>query len=218
MSVQTAASIAALWASGAIAYEITQPLPPCENRAPLAAPVAARPIGLPPILDGQCKWVLPEVNTVGAAAAWWCERPDKPPLLIPYAVEWASVTPEMRDDFVALMWPGDRAARMQAMQAKYGTKHFLDMCNVWGPMRERINAARPPDPVPSAWRVAPFGTQRTRPAYKLAGVTLGAASGRADVGAACACPSTPLVINRATHCPVAAGPVDVVTACERVTP
>ncbi len=157
-----------LGAAAAMAFEITQPLPPCVDRgAPLPAPVAVRPIGLPPVLDGRCHWVLPEVNAVGAAAAWWCERENKPPLLIPYAVEWAAVTPEMRDDFVALMWPGDRAARMQAMQTKYGTKHFLDMCNVWGPMRERINAARPADPVPVTWTVLPVSTG-VRPSYLLA--------------------------------------------------
>lgn len=197
-----------LWAVAAMAFELTQPLPPCVDRAEaLPAPVAARPIGLPPVLDGRCRWVLPEVNAVGAAAAWWCERENKPPLLIPYAVEWAAVTPEMRDDFVALMWPGDRAARMQAMQAKYGTKHFLDMCNVWGPMRERINAARPADPVPATWVVAPVSTGQ-RPSYLLTGEALTRESGKflptmtAGKPTACTCdgPGNTATLNGLKYC------------------
>lgn len=138
-------AIAAAWS--APRAQMTSPLPECvtatQPPAPRALPTPAKPIGLPEQFGGSCTTVL-EVNRIGGAAAFWCkQRAVKPPLLYLYAVEWNAVTPALLADFSHLGTPGDNRQRIADMQAKYQTRHVLDMCDVWGPARERINAARP---------------------------------------------------------------------------
>ena len=127
--------------------QLTAPLPVCVEvdvlKPPRAVPLPVKPIGLPVQLKGSCTTVL-EANTEGAAAAFWCKQTaPKPSILYLYAVEWSAITPAMVTDYATLGLPGDNRARIQSMQVKYQTKNVLDMCNVWGPARDRINAARP---------------------------------------------------------------------------
>lgn len=139
-------ALAAVGPGGPLAQVAAQ-LPECkasdQPEAPRALPTPAKPIGLPEQFGGSCTTVL-EVNRIGGAAAFWCkQRAVKPPLLYLYAVEWNAVTPALLADFSHLGTPGDNRQRIADMQAKYQTRHVLDMCDVWGPARERINAARP---------------------------------------------------------------------------
>jgi len=181
--------IAALIALFTIAAnaQILIPLQPCiTDRPDLPLPTPAKPVGLPQQMQGDCTSVI-EANGVGAAAAFWCKRPaPQPPKLYLYAVRWDAITPAMLTDYAALGLPGDNAERIRAMQAKYQTKSAWDMCEVWEPMRERINAAMPAsEPLP-VWKVAPNGTYPDRPSYAVTnGVRATTSKTRALVGAAC---------------------------------
>lgn len=128
--------------------QIPWPLPECVESPPLRAlpkPVP-RPIGTPLQLKGSCPAVY-ELNEYGLAVAFWCKQaPPKPPVLHLYAVrtEFVQSHPELLVDIAMLGLPGaDNRDRIQQLQSKYQTVHVLDMCEVWEPMRSRIDAARP---------------------------------------------------------------------------
>ena len=218
------------------AQNFTAPLPACADRPPLATlPVPVAPSGIPEPLrlslapaDSTipvCKTVI-EVNAVGGAAAFWCGAAGKAPELSLYAVRWSVVTPDMVTDFMQLGLPGNSRERIRAMQAKYQTTNVWDMCDVWGPARDRINAAMPmpmpmptppPAPLPGAWKVAPFGTvATTRPAFSVTnGKRDYGGAGRATVGAACDC-SAPIIEGPDTYCMFAGAVVPTsVTACSK---
>ena len=176
---------------------VTFPLLPClESQTVRPFGAAAAPLGLPAQLGGTCALVV-EVNAVGAAAAFLCPAPPNGTRAgYLYAVRRSAITSDMLLDYAALALPGDTKARMQSMQAKYQTSHILDMCDVWGPARERINAAwaaLPPDPPPvptSTHVVAKNGTNLTRPTYAVTnGRRATSASGTVAVGVPCTLPA-----------------------------
>ncbi len=194
------------------------PLPVCVQASPRPAPAPAAPECLPAALGGPGALIL-EANSVGAAAAWWCAPPGGRVALKLYAVRWASMTPGMALDAAALGLPGDNAARIKAMLERHQTGSSLDMCDVWGPIRDRINAAMPapvPAPPTASWVVARFSLQPTRPAYPVTAGVRGtaAAAQRAPVGAACDCTS-PIAEGPVTYCPFTGGAPGLVTACAR---
>lgn len=222
LSLTIAGSLAT--ASPADAQSIIVPLPACVDRPLLGTmPVPVAPSGIPepfrlsvsppdPAIP-VCSTVI-EVNEIGGAAAVWCVAPSKAPELSLYAVRWAAVTPGMVSDFAQLGLPGNSRERIRAMQAKYQTANVLDMCDVWGPARDRINAAMPAALPRPLWTVAKFSVQTTRPSYALTAGARGLAStGRAPVGAACDC-SAPIVEGVVTYCPFA-GSAGAVTVCSK---
>lgn len=205
-------SVAALLAPMLALAQIPWPQPPCVLSPPrhaLPDPVP-RPIGTPQQLQGSCTAVY-EANTFGGAVAYWCkQRAPKPPLLYMYAVRWSAVTAEMLTDFAKLGLPGgDNRDRIRDMQAKYQTMHVLDLCEVWGPMRLRIDAARPGGPLLPAldpadtWIVdgPPFTnvpTRAYRPVY--AGGAIGAQSDMSvPSGSACQCDQFDAPIDASTR-------------------
>ena len=199
--------------------QIALPLLPCQDIVtPRPLTAAVRPAGLPPQLSGTCGTPVLESNTTGAAAAYWCTNPPPaPPALYLYAVRWSAITAPMLADFARLGLPGDNAARIVAMQAKYQTESVWDMCDVWEPARERINAAMPGPPSAQAWVVAKYSTQSSRPAYPVInGVRAVASTSRAVVGVACDC-SKPIIEGIVTYCPFV-GSGTSVAICAKVTP
>jgi hypothetical protein len=203
----------------ALAQPVTAPLEPCiTDRPDLPLPMVTKPLGTPLQMQGQCGPAIVEANAIGAAAAWWCPRPAPlPPVLVPYAVRWSDLTPAMLADYALLGLPGDNAARMAAMQAKYQTSHFLDMCDVWGPARERINAAMPPTlTVPTTvYRTPAAGTFTlyTVSAGKLSGIVSGR---KATANALCNCNAAKVVSGTSTYCTLDAGPATEATLCKAV--
>lgn len=149
--VGAVATLAATLLAPALApAQVPWPQLPCIISPPqhaLPNPVP-RPVGTPQQLQGSCTAVY-EANAIGGAVAFWCrQRAPKPPVLYLYAVRWSAVTPEMLADIAKLGLPGaDNRDRIRDMQARHQTQHVLDMCDVWGPMRERIDAARPGGPL-----------------------------------------------------------------------
>ena len=208
----------------------TLPIPPCEDRAPLPLPTAVAPAGVPKQIGGTCE-VLVEHNLVGVAAALLCVQAGTPVSLSLYAVRHTSVTPAMVVDFLTLGLPGDNRERIRAIQAKYQDTNVWDMCDVWGPMRERINS-RAVDltpvvgPLPT-WVVAKYAFQPTRPTFyiepstppAIPGPVLISATGRATVGTSCDCTKTSIVVSRVQYCAFQGGIVNYqftpVTACVR---
>lgn len=189
-------SLALALVSLGVAAQVTLPLPACADRPPLPLQTPAKPIGLPvplpplpasPTAPGQpidCGAPMLEANAIGGAAAFMCKSAAGPVLYL-YAVRWSALTPAMVADFAALALPGDNAERIRAMQATYQTSNVYDMCDVWGPMRDRINAAIP---APPQFVVAPNGTTLTRPAFAVAnGARSYGSTSSATVGAPCDC-------------------------------
>lgn len=193
------------------AAQVTFPLPPCEARPPLPVPAASAPAGLPMQWGGSCTAAV-EANTVGAAAALFCPRPVGPAAAYLYAVRWSAVTPAMAADFAMLGLPGgDGRERVRAFQAKYQTANVWDMCDVWGPARERFNAAMPPPKPPAP--PAPSWVTASTSAYSLRSGGLGPLAGSASLGAACDCGKA-LQVGTASYCPFAGGGA-LVARCKR---
>lgn len=118
-------------------------MPCADASAPRAVPTtAAKPICLPAPQGAGTAPVL-ESNEFGAAAAWWCKRPGKEPLLYLYAVRWDAVTTALVTDLVLGALSSGKTAAIQNTTAKHQTMHVLDMCDVWGPAASRIAAAKP---------------------------------------------------------------------------
>lgn len=135
-------ALLSLSASGQTALLTT----PCtESAAPLYAvpTTAAKPVCLPAPAGAGTALVV-ESNDAGIAGAWWCKgATGKPPTLYLYAVRWESLTTAMLTDAALVALSSAKTAAIQAHQLKYQTSDIRDMCDVWGPARERINAARP---------------------------------------------------------------------------
>lgn len=210
------AAVAALAAALPARAQIALPLLPCQDIvAPRPLTTAVRPAGLPPQLGGSCTAPIIESNATGAAVAWWCPRAaPQPPLLHLYAVRWDYINATLLLDYATLGLPGDNAERVRAMTARYQNQSVWDMCDVWEPMRERINAAMPaPAPAPT-WVVAKYSLLPTRPAFAVvAGKRSAVSSGRATVGKPCDC-AAPLVDGLLTWCPADSAPL--VTQCTRL--
>ena len=195
--------LAALMVATTAQAQIALPLLPCMDIVtPRPVTTALRPAGLPPQYGGTCSLPIIESNATGAAAAYWCATPPPAsPALYLYAVRWSAVTVPMLADFALLGLPGDNAERIRAMRAKYQTENVWDMCDVWEPMRERINAAMPAPAPARPWTVAKYSLQTTRPAYPvLNGVRGTTSTSRAPVGATCDC-TAPLREGLTTYCP-----------------
>lgn len=197
--------------------QMTWPLPACVERAALPKPAPFTPGGFPVQWSGACTTGV-EVNAVGAAAVMFCPQPAVGGYQISmYAVRWSAVTSAMVADFAALPMAADKPAAIRAMQQRHATAHVWDMCDVWGPARERWNtafAALPRVPAPS-WFVAPFSVQTTRPAFLVVdGKRTNTSAGRANVGAACDC-AAPIVEGSITFCRFAGGAESAVAVCQR---
>jgi hypothetical protein len=199
----------------ALAQPVAIPLQPCiTDRPDLALPTPVKPIGVPAQMPGgSCDIATIEVNTVGGAVAYWCRRPAPlPPLLYLYAVRWDAVTTPMMIDWMKLGLPGDDPERIVAMQGKFQTANVMDMCDVWGPARERINAAMPLTLAAPTWAVAKNSTYLDRPAYAyVAGKRSYSSTARAKVGAPCDCAAISLVEATTQFCQVAPSLVSVCT-------
>ena len=196
---------AALMFATAVQAQIALPLQPCMDIVtPRPLTAALRPAGLPPQYGGTCSAPIIESNATGAAAAYWCAAsPPSPPALYLYAVRWNAMTVPMLADFALLGLPGDNAERIRAMRAKYQTENVWDMCDVWEPMRGRINAAMPAPVAAPLWTVSKYSMQTTRPAYTVTNGVRGTTStSRATVGAACDC-AAPIREGLTTYCPFA---------------
>lgn len=193
--------------TNAYAQVMSFPIPACVPRAPLTTlPVPVAPNGLPDRMGGICPGLI-EVNAAGAAAAFACPLAGGSPILYLYAVRWASITPAMLTDFAQLGLPGDNAERIKLLQAHYQDTNVWDMCDVWGPARERINALMPTTPTPPpisaplSWVVAKYSLQSTRPAYRVvSGARSTTSTSRAAVGATCDC-AAPIQEGITTWCP-----------------
>lgn len=189
MRVFAAAGLFAAFSAGA---QIHWPLPPCDGPALThALPTPPLPVGLPPQIGGACSVEI-EANDVGFAAALICPAQHGKPAAYIYAVRRSAITASMVMDFAMLGLPGDNATRIRDMQARHQTANVWDMCDVWGPARERFNtawqAAVRPDapPAPSPWMVGTNGTLATRPTYPVtAGVRSRTANGAVPVRADC---------------------------------
>lgn len=166
--------------------QVTLPLPACVDRPPLPLQTPTRAAGLPPPLTETptCGAPMIEANAIGGAAAWFCKPAiGGAPVLHLYAVRWKDLTPAMVADFSQLALPGDNAERIRAMQAKHQTANVFDLCDVWGPMRERINASIPPV---DRFVVAKNSTYATRPSYAVVnGVRAKTSKTTIAVGAPC---------------------------------
>ncbi len=126
-------AIAQSWLTGPCA-DVAQPRP--------VPTTAAKPICLPAPQGAGTAPVL-ESNEFGAAAAWWCKRTGKEPLLYLYAVRWDAVTTSLVTDLVLGALSSGKTAAIQSTTAKHQTMHIRDMCDVWGPAASRIVAAKP---------------------------------------------------------------------------
>jgi hypothetical protein len=60
-----------------------------------------------------------------------------------YAVRWDAVTSGLVTDLVLGALASAQTTAIQAAHAKHQTRNVRDMCEVWGPARERILAAKP---------------------------------------------------------------------------
>jgi hypothetical protein len=139
-------ALCAILASGAAASQ-TWLTAQCAALADPIYPVpttAAKPACLPaPAGTGTAPIV--ESNDSGIAGAWWCKASSasKPPRLYLYAVRWDAMTTAMLADAAIVALSGSKTAAMQAHLLKYQTSDIRDMCDVWGPARDRILAAKP---------------------------------------------------------------------------
>lgn len=108
-----------------------------------APTTAAKPVCLPsPAGAGTAPIV--EINESGMAGAWWCKGSSgKAPTLYLYAVRWDALTVEMLADATLVALSTAKTTAIQGHLAKYQTRDIVDMCEVWGPARERILAAKP---------------------------------------------------------------------------
>ena len=203
--------------STAAQAQLALPLQPCSaDRPDLPVPAAVRPAGLPQQFGGQCTLGVIEANATGAAAAYWCARPaPAPAALYLYAVRWSAITPSMLADYAMLGLPGDNAERIRAMQAKYQTANVADMCDVWGPAIDRINASMPA-PIAAGWVTPAAGTFTlyTTAAGRLTGIVSGR---KAPAGAACDC-SIQVPSGSSTYCALANAAATEVTLCRKAVP
>ena len=204
--------------------QITLPIPMCINRDALAVQDPVRPLGLPPPAPNpsliaakttttlvSCGTPMLEANPIGGAVAYFCKAPKVvEPTLYLYAVRWRDVTTAMLEDFALLSTPGDNLNRIQEMAKKYQTNNVWDMCDVWGPMRERINVKYAALTPPIIWTVSKYSTQITRPAYAINdGIRSSVSASRAPVvnesgqPTVCDC-KLPLVEGTTTYCPFSA--------------
>lgn len=118
---------------------------PCVVGPPLYATpnTAAKPACLPAPAGAGTAPIL-ETNDYGMAGAWWCKSSSgKPPTLYLYAVRWESLTTAMLTDATLVALSSAKTTTIQAHLLKYQTADIRDMCDVWGPARERILAAKP---------------------------------------------------------------------------
>lgn len=204
--------------STAAQAQLAVPLQPCAaDRPDLPVPAAVRPAGLPQQLGGQCTLGVFEANANGAAVAYWCAHPaPTPATLYLYAVRWSAITPAMLADYAQLGLPGDNAERIRAMQARYQTANIADMCDVWGPAIDRINASMPATMALPVWVVAPNPLSTTTPPTRASfavvnGMRSYSSTGMVTVGAACDCTAISLTEGRTTFCSVAPSRVSVCT-------
>jgi len=197
-------AIAGLLLASIVNAQVSLPLPPCENRPPLPLQVPTRPAGLPPPLTEAptCEAPMLEANAIGGAAAWFCKPAiGGAPVLYLYAVRWSALTPAMVADLAQLALPGDNAERIRAMQAKHQTTNVFDMCDVWGPMRERINSSIP---AVDRFVVAKNGTYSTRPSYAVVG-GVRAKTSKTTVAVGAPCDPTLTIQEASTYMQVAPG-------------
>jgi hypothetical protein len=86
------------------------------------------------------------------------------------------------------------------------------MCDVWGPARERINAAMPATLAAPTWFVAKNGIYPDRPAYPvIAGKRSYSSTSRVKVGTPCDCAVAPITEGTLKFCQVAPALVAVCT-------
>ena len=188
---------------------------PTPRVPPLALPAPRLPPGLPKQLKGTvCTEALVTADMKGAAVGWWCPRitPENAQIAGPYAVKWDAITLPMLVDFGMLLMPGvDTGAKLLEMQTKYQTLNILDMCDVWHPLVDRLNAIYPPPlPLPQqGWKAN--GTT----IFKYASGRLTVPTSRkATLGAACD-GVTVVTAGAYTYQGLVGGPLDEKTACTR---
>ena len=105
---------------------------------------AAKPICLPAPAGAGTAPII-ESNEFGVAGAWWCKASSASaaPKLYLYAARWEALTTAMLADAAIVALSSAKTTAVQAHLLKYQTENIRDMCEVWGPARDRILAAKP---------------------------------------------------------------------------
>lgn len=127
-----------------------------EPRVPPLAvppPMNSTGFGVPKQLGGNCTEAIMTADGVGGAVGWWCAQPEpERARLYLFAVEWDKITMPMVLDFGQLLLMSDKAARITQMHRTYQSLNIRDMCNIWNPLVDRLNAVYPaPLPVLKTW-------------------------------------------------------------------
>jgi len=189
---------------------------PTPRVPPLALPppLNSAGLGLPKQLGGVCTEAIVTADGKGGAVGYWCPQvePEKARLRL-FAVQWDKVTLPMVLDFSQLLLLADKEAKIADIHRKYQSLHIQDMCDIWHPLVDRLNAVYPP-PIPlpppvGTWK-ATGGTIFLYANGKLTGVT----ARKAPVGAACD-GVTKATVGPTVYQSLAGGPATEVTGCTK---
>jgi len=169
-------------------------------------------LGLPKQLGGNCTEAVLTADGVGGAAAYWCAQPE-PELarLRLFAVKWDNVTAPMVLDFTSLFLMSEKSARIVEIHKKYQTFHIMDMCDIWHPLVDRLNAIYPaPLPALNEW-VSVGGTVFTSNGAILTGIT----NKKVAAGVVCMSNVPPIIAGEKVYYPTVVGSTERVL-CKQV--
>jgi hypothetical protein len=116
-------------------------------------------------------------------------------------------------DFGSMLLFSDKAARITQMHRKYQSLNIRDMCNIWNPLVDRLNAIYPaPLPALKQW-VAIGGTVFTSNGTFLTGIT----TKKVAAGVGCLSNVAPIVSGIKVYYPTVSGSTERVE-CRQATP
>lgn len=182
----------------------------------LPPPIETTGLGLPKQLLGNCTEAILTADGKGGAVGYWCAQvdPEKARLRL-FAVQWSMVTLPMILDFSSLLILPNKEQRIADMHRKYQSLNIRDMCDIWNPLVDRLNAIYPaPLPALKQW-VAIGGSVFTSNGVNLTGLT----GRRVAAGVACSATVPPIISGAKVYYPLAsaASSTDRIE-CRQATP
>jgi len=150
----------------------------------------------------------------GGAVGYWCAQsePEGARLYL-FAAEWDKITMPMVLDFSAMILMSDKTTRITDMHKKYQSLNIRDMCDIWNPLVDRLNAIYPaPLPALKQW-VAVGGTVFASNGTVLTGIT----AKKVAAGVACLSNVPPIVATEKVYYPIVVGSTERVL-CRQATP